>query len=327
MSLLRTFVTELRERRLLPVVVALLVGIVAVPIVLAKSVSPTPAPAPAPSGVPVSSNPGSPSVSLGSNSSATPPHGLGRDPFTQQFSSPATASPSAKSLASSLPASPVSGGPAAPAGGSGASGGGSGGAGPVGTTGPATPTGTTTPTTTTDPITLPKDPDKQTPAGLPPTQAYRVTLAITNPGGGLDTIGALQRLSVLPSQGHPLLIELGVLHGGRRVLFAVQPGAAVSGPGRCMPGPIDCQILSLAPAQTETLSSANGSVSHVLLAVTTLTAARYPSASAARRARRRASAIGRKLLNGSSLSALSLFQYDPAAGAVLDLRNVTVGGR
>ncbi len=94
-----------------------------------------------------------------------------------------------------------------------------------------------------------------------------------------------------------------------------------------MPGPIDCQILSLAPSQTETLSSASGSVSHVLLAVTALTAARYPSASAARRARRTASAIGRKLLNGSSLSALSLFQYDPVAGAVLDLRNVTIGGR
>ncbi len=35
---------------------------------------------------------------------------------------------------------------------------------------------------------------------------------------------------------------------------------------------------------------------------------------------------GRELLNRSPLNALSLFHYDPSVGAVVDLRNFTVGG-
>jgi hypothetical protein len=38
------------------------------------------------------------------------------------------------------------------------------------------------------------------------------------------------------------------------------------------------------------------------------------------------SAAGRRLLSTSTLSALSLFQYEPSLGAVVDLRNLTVGG-
>src|SRR5205823_220376 len=72
--------------------------------------------------------------------------------------------------------------------------------------------------------------------------------------GGINTIDPLERLSVVPSPKQPLLVELGVLQGGKRVLFAVQPGAAVSGPGTCTPGPIDCEVLTLAPGQTEGVS-------------------------------------------------------------------------
>jgi hypothetical protein len=318
MRVLGAFVAELRERRLWPVVVVLLAGIVAVPIVLAKGASPRPTQAPPSSGVPVSANPASPSVSLASNLAATPPQGLARDPFAQPLGTGvAHAAASAASISSSLPASPAS---------SPSTAGGGGGGGGIG---PATPTttNTTTTPTTTEPTTPPADAPTKARIGLSATQAYRVTLAITTSGGGLDTISPLERLSVLPGQRDPMLVELGVLHGGRRVLFAVQPGAVVSGRGTCIPGPINCQILSLAPAQTETLSSADRTGSRVLLAVTAVTAARYPSAAAAEKARRTASASGRKLLSGSILTALPLFHYDPALGAVLDLRNVTVGHR
>ncbi len=47
---------------------------------------------------------------------------------------------------------------------------------------------------------------------------------------------------------------------------------------------------------------------------------------AANKARETASEVGRQLLNESPLSAISLFQYDPSVGAVVDLRNLTVGG-
>ena len=156
-----------------------------------------------------------------------------------------------------------------------------------------------------------------------------MSLAITTSGGGLNTIDPLQRLSILPNPQQPLLVELGVLQGGHDVLFAVQRGAVVSGPGTCTPGPIDCQILSLAPGQTEGLSvqGANGGTSSVaLFQVTDITAHGYASGAAANQARQAASAAGRKLLNKAALDAVSLFQYDPSVGAVVDLRNLTVGG-
>jgi hypothetical protein len=169
---------------------------------------------------------------------------------------------------------------------------------------------------------------KPAPSGLTATQAYHVTLAITNSSGGLDTIDPLTRLSVLPNIRQPLLIELGVLQGGNRVLFAVQPGTVVSGPGTCTPGPVDCEILSLGQDQTEQLSveTPSGPSQVALFAVTGITADQYSSAAAAGQARRASSAAGRNLLAQSTLSALSLFQYEPSLGVVVDLRNLTVGG-
>ncbi len=119
-----------------------------------------------------------------------------------------------------------------------------------------------------------------------------------------------------------------MLEGGKRVLFAVQPGAVVGGPGTCTPGPIDCEILSLAPGQTEGISrqTASGAVPVALFSVNSISAAQHPSIAAANAARRAASDLGRKLLTNAPLSAISLFQFDPSVGAVVDLRNLTVGG-
>jgi hypothetical protein len=119
-----------------------------------------------------------------------------------------------------------------------------------------------------------------------------------------------------------------VLHGGQRVLFVVQAGTVVNGPGTCTPGPIDCEILSLGQNQTEVLSkqSPAGLTQVADFAVTGISAKDYPSAAAADSARRMASAAGRNLLRSSTLSALSLFQYEPSLGAVVDLRDITVGG-
>jgi hypothetical protein len=152
-----------------------------------------------------------------------------------------------------------------------------------------------------------------------------VAIAMTDASGGFNTIDPFERLSVLPSKQQPLLIELGVLEGGHRVLFVVQPGTQVSGPGTCLPGPIDCEILSLAPNQTEQISG-NGNASGSSFQVTGITADENPSTAAADIARQAESAFGRDLLNKSTLTALTLFQYQPSVGAVVDLRNLTVGG-
>jgi hypothetical protein len=119
-----------------------------------------------------------------------------------------------------------------------------------------------------------------------------------------------------------------VLKGGHRVIFVVQPGTVVDGPGTCSPGPIDCQILSLAPNQTEGVATteSNGAVSGTMLAVTGIDAQKHKSPAAADQARLDESAAGRRLLNASTANALSLFQYKPSLGAVIDRSNVTVGG-
>jgi hypothetical protein len=112
------------------------------------------------------------------------------------------------------------------------------------------------------------------------------------------------------------------------VLFVVEPGTVVSGAGTCTPGPIDCEVLSLNPGQTAGISkqTATGATPVALFSVNAITADNHPSVAAANAARRDASGVGRELLNKSPLSAISLFQYDPSVGAVVDLRNLTVGG-
>ena len=118
-----------------------------------------------------------------------------------------------------------------------------------------------------------------------------------------------------------------MLKGGSRVLFLVRPGTAVAGPGVCTPGPIDCEILSLGQDQTESVGvqAAGGQVGPALFAITGITAVNYPSAAAADKARRAESAAGRGILDASAAISLSLFRYDPSVGAVIDLRNLTVG--
>jgi hypothetical protein len=311
MSLLQTIWTDLREKRLWPVAVALIAAIVAVPVVLAKTAKP-----PASTQPPTSTTPspiaGLPIISVNTNSASGSLKGVTkRDPFSQQKSAVTTttsASPTTTTGATTT--------------GSGASG--SGATGSTGSTTTGGSSGTPTSTTPTTPTLTPNPPF----TGLTDKQSYDVALALSDARGGFVTTDPLVRLSPLPSAQRPLLIELGVLKGGHRVLFVVQPGTVVSGPGVCAPGPIDCQILSLAENQNEQLSvqGPSGLESVALFSVTGISVDQHPSTSAADEARRAVSAAGQRVLAASTLSALSLFEYDPSTGVVLDQRNLTVGG-
>jgi len=313
MTYVKLIIDDLREKRLWPVALALVAGLVAVPLLLAKSASTNPlAVLPSASTPPTASATAIPVVS----EQVVPAHaelgGTGRDPFTQQ---PLPAVPGAAALASAASKA------------SGSSGSSSSSTKSTSTTGSST-TGTTTMSTSTTPTTTTTTPTTTpAPAGLGPAQSYAVTFAITNSAGGIDTTDSLERLSVLPSQRQPLIVELGVLQGGQRVLFALLPGAVVSGPGTCIPGPLDCEILSLRRGQVEGLSTQStiGVFSIADFAVTAITTQNHGSAAAANQARTTASAAGRRVLNAANLSALSLFQYQPSLGAIVDLRNLKVG--
>jgi hypothetical protein len=331
MSFFDPLIKDFRERRLWPVALVLLVALVAVPVLLSKTSTPKP---PVPNlpqtGAAGTANPDTavPAVSLSAGNINSALRAALRDPFRQQKAPGTTTTATVTAAATtSAGSNPTSGAPAttgsnstttssttSPTGSGGASG--TGGTGSGGGSSPGV-----------KPV-FPTGKPKPAPTGLTATQSYRVTLAITNPAGGLDTIDPLTRLSVIPSRGQPLLVELGVLQGGNRVLFLVQPGAVVSGPGVCTPGRIDCEILSLAPGQIETLAvnAPTGVTPVAEFAVTAIGADQHPTAAAADQARRLESAAGRRLLQGSTSSALSLFPFKPGLGALVDLRNLTVGG-
>jgi hypothetical protein len=339
MSVFRDTVNELREKRLWPVAVALLVALVAVPVLLSKSSAPQPV-AQLPQGVPAAAPSATalPAVSVESSPAQGKLTGAARDPFIQQkLPKPSSSSNNGTSPTGGSPSgSSAGGGSGAPTGGgstphntggfgSGPGGGSSSGGGSGGTGGG---TGNPTPKPPTNPKPFPKHPPKPAPGGLRDTQSYKVTFAMTNAQGGLDTTDSLKRLSVLPSEKQPLLIELGVLKGAKRVLFVVQPGTVVSGPGTCTPGPIDCQILSLAPGDVESLAQATSGGDDLigLFAVTDIGTTNYKTIPEAMQARRSESAAGRKLLDASTYDTLSLFRFEPSIDAVVDLRNLVVGG-
>lgn len=321
-NILRGIVKEFRDKRLWPIALVLIAALVAVPVLLSKS-------APAPTTVgqvpPAAAPPGTavPAVNVQTTPGTSKLGSHSRNPFDQQGGS----APVAKTIGGTSP-SATGGAPASssatsstPSSGSSSSAGSAPSAPSSG--GSSTGSGSTSGGSTTPAQPFPTKPAKPAPAGLTDKQSYEINLSATNSSGGFDTFSP-ERLSPLPNQHQPLLIELGVLKGGKRVLFAVQPGTVVHGAGSCTPGAISCQILSLAPNQVESVGTNNGTVME--FAVTGIKAAGHPSASAASSARRATSPFGRRLLDRSTLTALSLFQYRPSIGAVVDLSNLTVGG-
>jgi hypothetical protein len=326
---LRGLLSELRHKRLWPVAAVLLAGIVAVPVLLSKSSKPAPqAQAPLPA-IPRSSGSSLPAI----NVQSTPVHAKlsarGRNPFGAAAGSggSSTSLTSPSSTAVTSVANAAQSAVNALSGAAGVSTGSSTGSSASGTSSTSSSGAPSSPSSTPPSITGNSKP-KPVHSGLSSTQAYDVALSITNSVGGVDTIDPLGRLSILPSTAQPRLIELGVLQGGRRVLFALQPGTHVNGPGSCIPGPIDCEVLELGQDQTESVSTQTptGLSQVALFAVTGITVTNYSSVAAARKARQAGSAAGRALLSQSSLPTLSLFKYEPSRGSVVDLRNLTVGG-
>jgi hypothetical protein len=335
MNILKGIVTELRERRLWPVAVALLVGLVAVPVLLTKSASGTPATPSSGTGA-SGSNAQSVSVKLAGGTSKGGLNGRSRDPFGAQGGSTTTA---AVTVARAATSSSAGAGTASIGAGSGSSSTGStGSSSSVSTVGSTSGTsGASTGGSAGAPsggapspapsLPAPTKRAKPGPAGLTAKQSYAVSIEITNGSGGVEPIDPVQRLTALPSASQPLLVELGVEQGGKRVLFAVQPGTVVNGGGSCTPGPIDCEILSLPVGGVENISTQSaGGATIAQFSVTGISAVNHPSVAAASKARNSVAQVGAKLLSGSPLTALTLFKYEPSVGAVVDMRNLTVGG-
>ena len=211
----------------------------------------------------------------------------------------------------------------------------------TGATGAKGASGATGPTTST-PVkpTVKKPTVTKVPAsGLKKNQSFRMTLAMTNTKGGIDTTDSVERLSVLtnsgccavsvlPSSQQPLLVYLGILSGGHSAVFLVQPGTVVSGPGVCVAGTTACEIVELQVDQVEDLSVTTSDTTALVaeFSVAAIKAINHSSVAAAKNARAQESPAGRALVKSSTSTVLPLFEYVHSAGVVVDLRNISVGG-
>jgi hypothetical protein len=217
---------DLKEKRLWPVAVVLLAGLVAVPVLLAKPGAEPSAPKP----VAKAAGPKPDElkqlakVKLGKEE---PGDGstLGVFDPSNPFTPPKGAIKKQKD-ASSTGAGPSTGGPSGTQGGGGS--GGSTGGGttpgvpggtPGGTGGTPNPGGGTTTTTT--------------------TYKYVVDLTFTA-NGRKRHIKGMEKLDMLPNQSSPLLIFMGVTPKGSDAVFLVDSTLEAAGEGRCKPSASEC---------------------------------------------------------------------------------------
>lgn len=233
---------DLREKRLAPVAVLLLVALLAVPVVLAKPAK-DPRPAPAVSVPKQTENErlaalttvklGEEAIGRGStlgvfdpDNPFSPPKGTIKDPTQAGTGS-----------TGSGPVTPGGGGQ--PTGGS--TGGTGGGGGTPSSGGGGTPSnggGTKTTTTTT-------------------VYKYVVDLTFTA-NGRTRRIKGMEKLDMLPSKNSPLLIFMGVTAKGSNAVFLVDSSLKAAGEGRCKPSESDCAFAYIGPGSEYVFTEEDG---------------------------------------------------------------------
>jgi len=303
-SLVSGVIEDLRRRRLLVVAGALVLAIVAVPLLMLKKAEPAPAPAtPATAastgGLPgpdAALNPNKPLVSLAvldkpSDLESFEP----KDPFEpiDQVSTDGakdTSAPAAGGLVESGKAAAASSPPSA--------GGGSGGsASPTEDGSGGAPGGGGSPPA---PATPPSNPVTPSPPAQPPKQqslTYAVDVAIRGPKG-LRRYPGVPKLSLLPSQDNPLFVFLGVEDAGTKAVFLVDAKLRPvgQGEGTCTPSPEQCATLALAPGELQTLANDDGDQWTIQITqvrkVTVASAAAAARAAQKRRARNATARVG-----------------------------------
>lgn len=310
MNFLKNVWADLVERKLWPVAVALVVALVAVPVVLGRggggeSATPATGAAPVHTGTPA----GQP-VSLSTTKPKGAPLGPKHNPFRKVSagSSPVNAAAPADAHSPLVTTIPPTGGS------------------PSGDSVPSAPiapgpTGPVTAPPTDDTISAPP---ASTPRGdsTPRSYAagYRVDVTYGRQGD-LNPHGDLARLDPLSALKAPLVLFLGVKDDGKSAVFTVLADAAVSGDGVCRPSPLDCQVVGLKPGDAELFDvPSGGRALRYELQVDKVSRQTVSSAQASVTARHRESKAGRSLLrkaiSASKDSYVTKYRYAAGKGVV-----------
>jgi hypothetical protein len=250
-SILESAVQDLREKRLWPLAVLLLLALVAIPALLIR---------PAKQPGPVSEAPAKQKLpaltAISDAASAGEGSGLGvfrkADPFlppkaivaaTRADSSTAGATTAASPQAGASSASSGSSTSSSPssASGSGSGGGSSGGGSSAPTSGGGQSGG-----------------GSHTGGGTKTVNYTYVADVTFTKDGHTRHIHAMTRLSMLPSESSPLLLFLGVDSSADNAVFLVDATLDASGEGHCSPSKKRCGVLSLGPGSVERFSGADG---------------------------------------------------------------------
>lgn len=246
----RNVIGDLVEKRLWPVAVALIVAIVAIPLVLARGGASAPAPATQPSGAATGTP--EPAVRLVDAGAGTRDRaGRVRNPFGSTGASAASASGSATAA------------PAVPASASVSASGASSSAGTAEVTAPAatssasaaassSPAASSLPAASPAPATPKTSTTTTTAKSNSGTSAtYSVAVRFGRTDGGRQTLRNIARLTALPTAKAPVVSLLGVLRDGRTAVLKVGANATASGNGTCKPSAARCTTVELKAGDAE----------------------------------------------------------------------------
>ncbi|HWM12139.1 MAG TPA: hypothetical protein VNO82_22455 [Solirubrobacteraceae bacterium] len=221
---------SLREKRLWPIALVLVLAIVAVPVLLTKSAAQPPAGDPLAT-VPV--NEDRVTVELDDGDAASTGAGSALDHFAEgdPFTPPGAIAKGATASADSAAAGPS----AAAGGGDGQQvGGGS----PPSSTSPGAPIDVAPPVTRTE------------------TAEYEYVADVTFWNGDRRReIRGLRKLDMLPSQSAPVLIFMGTSAEGGNAVFLVDSTLDTAGEGHCVPGPENCAYVHVGPGSEHTFTT------------------------------------------------------------------------
>jgi hypothetical protein len=303
---LNSLKADLLDRRLLPILALVGVGLVAAvayAVLGGGSTAATPPPrtptAHIPGGIAVSESPANPVHAVAETTSGASAQrgGYSHDPFNALpgAAKPATSTAVATSISSS---STKSGGSSTTTTKSGSS---------------APAQGESKPTATPTPAMSPKA-----------TTVYHVSVlfgvppAVPPPTGvPLTPYNNLKLLTPLPSARQPLIIFRGVTAGGKNTIFTVVGEVILRGNAVCLPSASQCQEIELKPGQAEQLEylPPNGQAVTYELRVVSAAAAKASSAAVAKM-RRGVSQAGRAVLRSAGLLAIPGLRFSSVVGVL-----------
>lgn len=159
----------------------------------------------------------------------------------------------------------------------------------------------------------------------PPLDTYTVNLRFGQ-AGAMRSLRDVARLTPLPSASDPFFVLLGVKSDGETVVFLVSSDATTTGDGTCKPSAANCETIEMQAGDTAffDLTTEDG-VRQYQLDVVSIRRGKAASAKEARAARRRASRAGTALLElareetRDEESVLGPYRWDADRGVLVPL--------